>query len=254
VETSQTKSSHLTPENARAFATTHWSVVLAAGNSESSSAQEALAQLCRTYWYPLYAYIRHRGHSAHDAQDLTQEFFARLLERKSLNDLSPEGGKFRSFLLATANNFLVDEWRKNQAAKRGSGVSALSLSLDSGDAETRFGREPIDAVTPETLFEQNWALALLEAVYSRLEREYKEAGKGELFDELKFCLTGTRDSVPYAELSRRLSKPENTVKTLVHRLRQHYRELLRDEVAKVVSNPAEIEEELGYLFRALRGA
>ena len=167
---------------------------------------------------------------------------------------APKGGKFRSFLLAATNNFLIDEWRKNQATKRGSGVAALSLSVDNGDAETRFGREPIDAVTPETLFEQNWALALLEAVYSRLEREYKEAGKSELFEELKFCLTGTRDSVPYAELSRRLSKPENTVKTLVHRLRQHYRELLREEVAKVVSNPGEIEEELGYLFRALSGA
>jgi RNA polymerase sigma factor (sigma-70 family) len=254
VSTSLTKLNNSTPANEarnRAFVTTHWSVVLAAGRNDTTGAVDALTQLCQTYWYPLYAYVRHRGYSPHDAQDLTQEFFARLLAKNSLAEVTRVGGKFRSFLLTAMNRFLVDEWRKNQAAKRGQGITAISLDAD--DAETRFGREPVNAITPETLYEQNWALALLEAVYCRLEREYTEAGKGELFQELKFCLTGAGDSVPYAELSRRLCKPENTIKTLVHRLRQQYRQLLREEVAKVVVTAAEIEEELSYLFRALSG-
>ena len=230
------------------FATTHWSVVLAAGRHDDSLAAEALAKLCQTYWYPLYAYVRHRGHSPQDAQDLTQEFFARLLSKNTLGELSQEGGKFRSFLLTTLNHFLVDEWRKERAQKRGGG---RVISLDGQDAETRFGNEPVERMTPERLFEQNWALALLEAVYRRLHAKYEAAGKAELFTTLKFCLTGERSAVPYVDLAKRLGVEENTVKTLVHRLRRDYRAVLRDEVANSLVDPGQVEDELRSLFRAL---
>lgn len=230
------------------FVTTHWSVVLAAGHDDTARASDALAKLCRTYWYPLYAYVRQRGYSPHDAQDLTQEFFARLLAKNTLGAITREKGKFRSFLLTALNHFLVDEWKKARAQKRGGGQI---LSLDAREAETRFGREPVDALTPERLFEQNWALSLLDSVYQRLQGEYERDRKGALFQELKFCLSGARSSVPYADLAARLNMPENTVKTTVHRLRQRYRELLRAEVAHTVASPGEIEEELRSLFRAL---
>jgi len=232
------------------FVTTHWSVVLAAGRNDTTRAHDALAELCETYWYPLYAYIRQRGYSPHDAQDLTQEFFARLLEKNTLRIITQDKGRFRSFLLSALNHFLVDEWKKARAQKRGGGQI---VSLDVCDGERRFVREPMDALTPEKLYEQNWALALLETVYSQLQREYEGAGKGALFAELKSCLTGTRHSVPYAELAVRLNMAENTVKTSVHRLRQRYRELLRAEVAHTVASPADVEEELRCLFRALAG-
>ena len=232
----------------QAFPHTRWTIVMTAGRSDTPRAQAALAELCQTYWYPLYAFIRQRGHAPHDAQDLTQEFFARLLEKNSLADITRERGKFRSFLLASLKHFLVDEWRKAQSAKRGGG---RVVSLDAADAENRFAREPADAVTPEKLFEQNWALALLDAVYRRLQREYEQAGKGAQFAALKFCLTGARSAAPYADIAARLGLPENTVKTLVRRLRQHYRQLLRDEVAQSVAAPGEIEDELNCLFRAI---
>ena len=230
------------------FVTTHWSIVLAARCNDTTRARNALAKLCETYWYPLYAYVRQRGYSPHDAQDLTQEFFARLLEKKTLGAVTREKGKFRSFLLTAVNHFLVDEWKKARTQKRGGGQV---VSLESGDAETRFGREPVDTHTPEKLFEQNWALALLDTVYGQLQREYEAGGKGALFNELKTCLAGARSSVPYAELAARLNIAENTVKTSVHRLRQRYRQLLRAEVAQTVAGPSEVEEELRCLFRAL---
>jgi RNA polymerase sigma-70 factor (ECF subfamily) len=223
-------------------------VVLAAGSHDSSCAREALAKLCETYWYPLYAYVRQRGNTPHDAQDLTQEFFARLLEKNALGAITREKGKFRSFLLTALNHFLVDEWKKGRAQKRGGG---LVVSLDAGDAETRFSREPAHTLTPEKLFEQNWALALLDTVYRQLQREYEADGRGALFAELKSCLTGTRSSAPYAELAARLNIAENTVKTSVHRLRQRYRQLLRAEVGHTVADPAEVDAELRSLFRAL---
>ncbi len=238
------------PKGPACFVTTRWTVVLRAGATDTTQARDALAALCRAYWYPLYAYVRQRGAAPADAQDLTQEFFARLLENHSLAALTREGGRFRSFLLKAMNHFLVDEWRKARAQKRGGGQV---VSLDAGDAETRFGREPAHHVTPELLYEQNWALALLDTVFARLRREQELDGKASLFAELKFCLTGERSALPYAELARRLEMPENTVKTQVRRLRQRYRELLRDEVAQTVASPAEIEEELRHLFRALAG-
>jgi RNA polymerase sigma-70 factor (ECF subfamily) len=225
-------------------------VVLAAGRNDTTCARDALATLCQTYWYPLYAYVRQRGYAPHDAQDLTQEFFARLLQKNTLGAIRRDGGKFRSFLLTALNRFLVDEWKKARAQKRGGGQV---VSLDARDAETRFGREPVDARTPEKLFEQHWALALLEAVYRQLRREYEASGRGALFNELKACLTGARIAVPYAELATRLKVPENTVKVAVHRMRGRYRELLRAEVAHTVAGPGEVEEELRSLFRALAG-
>ena len=232
------------------FASTRWTVVLTAGRSDTARAQTALAELCQTYWYPLYAYVRHHGHSPHDAQDLTQAFFARLLEKQILALADRERGRFRTFLLTALKNFIHTEWEKARAEKRGGG---RVVSLDADDAETRFAREPVDSRTPEKLFEQNWALALLDAVYARLQREYEQAGKGELFRALKFCLTGARSAVPYAELAARLGLTEGAVKTLVHRLRQRYRELLREEVAHSVASREEVEEELNSLFRALAG-
>ena len=233
---------------AHCFATTHWTVVLTAGHSDSTHARDALAQLCQTYWYPLYAYVRRRGYPTHDAEDLTQEFFARLLAKRKLADLTREGGRFRSFLLTALNRFLVDEWKRGQARKR---AGQQLVSLDAQDAETRYRREPADTRTPEKVFEQNWALALLDTVFLRLQQEYDHAGKGGLFAELEFCLTGERSAVPYAALGTRLQMPEATVKVTVHRLRQRYRELLRQEVAHTVSRPDEIEAELRDLFRAL---
>ena len=242
---SQSRSSGPQP---RAFVTTHWSIVLAAGQSNSTQAHAALSKLCQTYWYPLYAYVRQRGHSSHDAQDLTQDFFARLLEKNTLGVVTREKGRFRSFLLTALNHFLADEWRKGQAQKRGGGQI---LALDLSAAETRFGSEPAETTTPEKVFEQNWALALLNTVFDRLRDEYHADGKSILFETLKFCLTGERSAVPYAQLATQLTLPENTVKVAVHRLRRRYRELLREEVGHTVDRPGEVEQELQYLFRVL---
>ena len=230
------------------FVTTQWTQVLNAGRANSTCARDALAALCGIYWYPLYAYVRRRGYSPDDAQDLTQSFFARLLEKNTLGAVTREKGRFRSFLLTALNHFLVDEWKKARAEKRGGGQV---FSLDATEAEDHYVREPADALTPEKLYDRNWALALLDTVFHRLHAEYEAAGKGPLFTELKFCLTGERSTVPYATLAARMGMPENTVKTLVHRLRARYRELLRVEVANTVATPQEIEEELRCLFRAL---
>jgi len=230
------------------FVTTHWSVVLAAGGRDTTHARTALAKLCQTYWYPLYAYIRWRGSSPEDAQDLTQDFFARLLERNRFANVTREKGQFRSYLLTALNHFLVDEWKRAKALKRG-GLQVISL--DAASAETRFRHEPVETANAETIFEQNWALALLEEVFQQLRTEFESGGKGELFEQLKFCLTGERSAVPYAELSARLDISGAAVKVTVHRLRQRYRELLRAEVANTVGSPEEVEEELRYLFRVL---
>lgn len=230
------------------FATTHWSVVLAVGAAQTTHAQQALGRLCQSYWYPLYAYVRRRGWKPEDAEDLTQEFFARLLRKESLRHIRKEGGRFRSFLLKSFNRFLTDEWRQARALKRGAGKI---ISLDMATAESRFQTESADVRTPETLYHRSWALALLGRTFNRLREEYSRNGKGPLFEELKFCLTGERTEIPYAELATRLKMSESNVKTLVHRLRKRYRELLRDEVAQIVSSTEDIEEELRALFRAL---
>lgn len=233
------------------FATTHWSVVLAAGDRANSHCTEALQSLCQTYWYPLYAYVRHRGHKRQDAKDLTQAFFARLLEKEQLGRVTCDGGKFRSFLLVALKHFLTDQWKHNQAQKRGGGRSILSVDMNLGEAETRYLQEPVDTTTPESLFEQNWAVTLLNTVLEHVQQEQQALGKGEQFAQLKFCLTGQRSDVPYTELAQRLDISEASLKVTVHRLRQRYRELLRQEVAHTVSTPEEIEDELRYLFQVL---
>lgn len=231
------------------FATTHWSVVIAAQRADSTRSQAALAHLCQTYWYPLYAFVRRQGHGPHDAQDLTQEFFARLLEKNYLAVAARERGRFRSFLLAALKHFLANEWNRSRAAKRGGGREVLSLNET--DAEGRYLLEPVAETTAEKIFERRWATTLLDQVVKRLREEFVQAEKAELYDALKGCLTAESRAVPYAEIGTRLGMSEGAVKVAVHRLRARYREVLREEIAQTVSGPEEIEEELRHLFAAL---
>lgn len=248
--TGQSTSRDVAPA-ARMFVTTHWSVVLTAGRSDTTRARDALAKLCQTYWYPLYAYVRRRGHSPEDAQDLTQEFFARLLEKNWVTNADQTRGRFRSFLLSAMNHFLADEWDKARAQKRGGGVPLVPLQLDT--AETRYGREPADNTTPEHSFERRWALTLLDGVLNRLRAEYERESKAELFATLHPCLVGERTAQPYAELAAKMDASEGAVKSAVHRLRQRYRQLLREEIANTVAGPEEVDEELRHLFSLLAG-
>ena len=231
------------------FATTHWSVILAATRSDTPRAQAALARLCQTYWYPLYAYVRRRGYSPYDAQDLTQEFFARFLEHNWLAQADRERGRFRTFLLAALGHFLANEWDKARAQKRGGRVEFVPLQLES--AETRYGAEPADQRTPEQSYDRRWALALLEEVLHALREEHLAAGTVVLFDTLKPCLVGDREAQPYAALGAQLGMTEGAVKVAVHRLRQRYRQLLRDAIADTVASPEDVNEEMRYLFSVL---
>ena len=233
------------------FVTTHWSVVMNAGRGDSTRAGPALARLCQTYWYPLYAYARRRGYRAHDAQDLTQEFFARLLDGRLLARADPGRGRFRSFLLASMNHFLANEWEKARAGKRGGGCPVLSLDLAA--AEQRYDLEPVDDATPDKAFDKQWALRLLETVLTRLEQEYQREGKAALFGLLKKSLTGTRESQPYAELAASMSMSEGAIKVAVHRLRRRYRDLIREEIAQTVASPEEVDSEMRHLLVALAG-
>ena len=232
------------------FLTTHWSVVLSAQTQASAQSAAALETLCRTYWHPLYAYVRRQGHSPADSQDLTQEFFARLLEKDYLQSVAQAKGKFRTFLLVMLKRFLADEWDKARTQKRGGGQV---FCVDWSSAETRFLQQPVEHLTPEKVYEQRWALTLLEQVYARLEQEYREQGRSTLFDALRFALTGSRSDVPYADLSRKLQTTEGALKVAVHRLRQRYREMLREAIADTVSRPEEVEEELRHLLQAVAG-
>ena len=229
--------------------TTHWSVVLAAGQSHSPHAAAALEQLCRAYWYPLYAYIRRRGSSPEDAQDGTQSFLARLLEKDLLSRASPQRGRFRSFLLTSLQNFLADEHARAMARKRGAGQQPVSL--DGLDSEARYTLEPADEGSPDKLFERRWATTVLEQAWSRLEAEYAAEGKADLFRELRRFNSAQEGAPGYAETARTLQMPENSVKSLVHRMRQRYRALLRTEIAQTVADPAEIDEEIRYLLQVL---
>lgn len=233
------------------FVTTHWSAVLAAGKSDSTRAQTALAGLCETYWYPLYAYVRRRGYGPEDAQDLTQEFFARLLQQNWLAQADRQRGRFRTFLLAALSHFLANEWDKARALKRGGAVQLVPLQLDT--AETRYGHEPPDQLTPEQCYERRWALALLDRVLNRLRDENVAAGKMEVFETLKPCILGDRQNQPYAALAKALGQTEGAVKVAVHRLRQRYRLLLRDEISHTVATQDEVEAEMRYLVTVLAG-
>jgi RNA polymerase sigma-70 factor (ECF subfamily) len=225
-------------------------VVLSAGRKSSAQSDAALAELCNTYWYPLYAYVRRQGHSKEDAEDLAQSFFARFLEKNYLEGLASERGKFRAFLLASLKHFLANEWDKANRQKRGGG--AQHLSLDWQTAEERYHLEPASADSgPEQLFDREWALALLERVIGRLRDECVAAGKGELFEQAKSFLMANKDAIPYAEAAKALHIEEGALRVAVHRLRNRYRELLRDEIAQTLSNPANVEEELRSLQAAL---
>ena len=222
-----------------------------AGEGAGTGARDALAKLCKTYWYPLYSFARRRGHSAEDAQDLTQEFLTRLLEKNWVASADKDRGRFRSFLLSAMKHFLSDEWDKARAQKRGGEPGLMKLELET--AETRFLRDPADNVTPETNYELRWAWTLLEEVLNKLRAEYEKDGKTELFAALHPCLVGDRASQPYAELAKSLGAAENTIKSAVHRLRQRYRQLLQDEIAHTVAGPDEVDAELRHLFAVLRG-
>jgi RNA polymerase sigma factor (sigma-70 family) len=228
------------------FATTHWSMVVSAGGPRSSDAGRALATLCENYWFPVYAFVRRAGHSAEDAQDLTQEFFVRLLDKQFLAAADRNKGRFRTFLLTAVKRFLANEYDRVHAKKRGGGQTILSLE----GLEARYCQESTDWLTPERIFEQQWALSLLNQVLARLQAEMTADGKSALFDALKEHLTGSR-AVGYATTAARLSMTEGAVKAAAHRLRRRYRELLREEIAQTVASPDEIEEEVRYLFTCL---
>jgi RNA polymerase sigma factor (sigma-70 family) len=231
------------------FVTTHWSLVLSAGEQPSPQAADALEKLCRAYWLPIYAFVRRQGRSPHDAQDLTQEFFARLLEKKSLAVADPARGRFRSFLLASLKHFLANKWDKARAQKRGGGQRLIPI--DAATAETRHGLEPADPATADKIYERRWALALLDQVLRRLREEYVSDGREKLFEQLKPTLTEASRTVRYAEIAARLGTNEGAVKVAVHRLRQRYREVLRAEIADTVAGPGEVEDEIRNLFAAL---
>ncbi len=207
-----------------------------------------MAELCRIYWYPLYAFIRHRGHAAHDAEDLTQEFFARLLDKHFLASADREKGRFRTFLLMAVKRFLANEYDAAQARKRGGGQRIVPF--EGLQPEARYHQEPADNLTPERLFEQQWALTLLDQVLARLQAEMTAGGKAALFESLKGHLAGSREE-SYAATAARLGMNEGAVKVAVHRLRRRYRELLHDEIAHTVATPEEIEDEIRYLFTCL---
>jgi RNA polymerase sigma-70 factor (ECF subfamily) len=235
--------------DAGSFATTHWSVVLAAGQADSPNVADALEKLCGTYWYPLYVYVRRQGNSPEDAQDLTQSFFARLLEKNYLAMADRDRGKFRTFLLGSLKNFLVNEWKRAGRLKRGGGLTFLSF--DANAAEERYAGEPIDETNPANDFERQWAVALIEQVFSILRGEYAAADQAPLFAALKVFVWGDKASASYAEIGHQLNLTEGTVKVAVHRLRQRFRELLRAEVAHTVARPEDIDSELRHLIAVL---
>lgn len=234
----------------RHFATTRWSIVLAAGRDSSPEAKTALATLCETYWFPLYAFVRRQGYDAQDAQDLTQGFFTRLLEKKDLRDVQRERGKFRSFLLASMKHFLMNEWDRTQAQKRGGGQRMLSVDFD--EAESRLRLEPSHEQTPEVIFEKQWALTLLDRVRAVLREEFVRAHKAEQFDRLHVYLTGEKSAVTYAEVAEELRISEAAVKMAVSRLRRRFHDRLRKEIGQTVATEDEIDDEIRALTDALQ--
>jgi RNA polymerase sigma-70 factor (ECF subfamily) len=235
----------------RRFATTRWSLVLRAGADASvPGSDEALASLCEAYWYPLYAYLRSHGSSVEEAQDMTQAFFARVLEKKSIRHADPARGRFRSFLLASLKNFAANERERDLAAKRGGGISTLSLEVEG--AEGRFQLEPPSDETPETIFDRRWAVTLLDRALARLKGEMVHSGKDQQFERLKPYLVGDQPQLSYADTGSTLGMSEGAVKVAVHRLRRQFRDLVRDEIAQTVSSPEEVDDELRHLWSAVR--
>jgi RNA polymerase sigma-70 factor (ECF subfamily) len=237
---------HTLPGSSR-FPTTRWTLVVAAGDPQRKEARSALVSLCETYWYPLYAYLRRRGYSSHEAQDLTQEFFIRLLEGRYLDRADPDKGRFRSFLLASLKFFVADEGDRQRAHKRGGGM-VVPLEFSSG--EERYQREPAHEETPERIFERRWALSLIDRVVGKLREEFVHHGRVEHFERLKVFLLGHSDA-SYAALAQEMNTSEGALKVSIHRLRKRYRELFRQEIADTVADPAEVESELRFLAAVL---
>jgi RNA polymerase sigma-70 factor (ECF subfamily) len=240
------------PSGPREFATTQWSLVVAARPDEASEtrARKALEQLCRAYWYPLYAFVRYRGYSSDDARDLTQAFFARILETGGFASADPGRGRFRSYLLGAMKHFLANEWRRERAQKRGGQVQFIEW--DALDPEARYAKAPKQPDSPEQLFDREWALETVAGALQSLRAEMARAGKGEQFDALKGSLTG-EDESPREELAVRMGMTEGALRVAVHRLRQRYRKLLRASIAETVGSKADLDDEMRYLVAVLRG-
>lgn len=233
------------------FSTTHWSMVVQAGDRAHPAAARALEALCRRYWFPLYAFVRREGHGEHDAQDLTQEFFAAFLATDSLRGVDPGRGRFRAYLLASLKHFLSNARDRARAAKRGGGKAALSL--DFAKAEDRYAAEPAVEWTPEMLFHRRWALETLQAVLERLQSEWDEPGRREFFAAVEGWIAGDVPTRTHAQVADEFDMTEGAVKTAVHRLRRRYRDLLRQEIGQTVADPADVDEEIRDLFAALKG-
>ena len=233
------------------FRTTKWSLVLAARTGTTPRSREALAQLCEAYWGPLYAYVRRQGHGVEEARDLTQSYFVRLLEKKYLKGVTPEAGRFRSFLLASLKNFLANERDWARALKRGGGLQAISLDTDA--AERSYRAELSDDLTAEEIYERRWALEVLERVVTRQRREFETAGTLQQFDGLRACLTGEEPRLPYRELAADLDMSENAVKVAVHRLRRRFGVLLREEIAQTLVDHRDVDDEVRYLLSVVGG-
>lgn len=237
------------PKAASSFETTHWSMVLRAGGSGTDSS-DALEKLCRAYWPPIYSWVRSQGHAIEEAQDLTQEFFARMLRYGSVGRANPAQGRFRSFLLGSLKHFLANEWHRARAQKRGGGQPVFSL--DSVEGIERDAMEPRSDETPDRLFERRWAETLLARVNARLRREYEAVGQTGRFEALKSYLLGGGDAVPYIDTARTLGLTESAVKSAIHKLRQRYGEMVRHEITQTVATPEEVEDEIRCLLAALR--
>jgi len=233
------------------FPSTCWSHVFAAGHRSAPECHGALTALCTAYWYPIYAFIRRKGRRSEEALDLTQDYFARLLERGTVAAADPLRGRFRSFLLADCTRFLADRYLHDHALNRGGGIAILPINGHA--AEGRYQCEPVDDRTPERIFVRTWAVALLERALSQLRGEYQASGRGPAFDALKLALAGSPETVSHAELALRLGTTPGAVQVAVHRLRRRYRNLVHQEIAATVADPEEIEEELRDLFAALAG-
>ncbi|MCP4613284.1 MAG: sigma-70 family RNA polymerase sigma factor [Planctomycetes bacterium] len=231
------------------FATTHWSVVLQAGQPKAPGYQQALETLCQSYWFPLYAYLRRHGYSNQQAEDHTQAFFCRIMEKQVLRMADSKRGKFRSFLLGTLKHFLSDEYDRARAQKRGGGRKILSI--DFTEAENQYSLEPAHGLSPEKLFDKSWALTVLDRTMAHLKAELASQNKQELFDHLKIYLTVEKGSIPYRDKAAELNMTEGNIRTAVHRLRRRYRKLLREEIAQTVAAEDQVDDEIDDLFNAL---
>ncbi|MBL9171675.1 MAG: sigma-70 family RNA polymerase sigma factor [Verrucomicrobiales bacterium] len=246
---SQDEAQSHAPDPGRDFRTTHWSVVIRAREHWSDQSREALERLCRTYWYPIYVFVRRRGFGSHEAEDLTQGFFTKLLEKNYLESADRDKGRFRTFLLTAVTRFLANEWDRERALKRGGGQTVFSLEDLAPEGMDAY--DPPSDQTPEHLYERQWAEAVLQQVLARLRGEFDGAGRAEVFDELKSFLLEEKGAVSYADVAKRLNLTLPALKSSIFRLRQRYRDLLQDEISNTVATPQEVEDEIRYLVAVL---